>query len=116
MLTSICDRGTNDTLLFECYASPELRAAVSLPPAGNSSDTARDHIWAEATVRADTCAARGNDTGHYLGTASVARDHRAVAQALGEGDSFRFWGTCKIIFLRQPDACCHVRLLDLCGG
>lgn len=87
-------RGTNNTLLFDCYGSPELRAAMPLPPSGNSSDTARGQIWAEATVRANSCAINGNDTGRYIGTAFVARDHQAVAEALGEGDSFRFWGKC----------------------
>jgi hypothetical protein len=85
-------RGTNDTLLFDCYGSPEARATIPIPPSGNSSNTARGQIWAEATVRANTCAIAGNDTGRFLGTAFLARDHHAVATAMGEGNSFRYWG------------------------
>jgi hypothetical protein len=91
-MINITPRGTNNTLLFDCYGSPEARAAVTPSPSGNSSDTARDQTWADGTLRSTICAARQNATGRYIGTASVARDHHAVAEALGEGDAFRFWG------------------------
>jgi hypothetical protein len=88
---SLCRRGTNDTLLFNCYASDAARAAAPVSLNGNSSDVAIDNTWAESTVFTQTCAVNQNETGRYVGTAFTARDHKAVLDAIGE-KYFRYWG------------------------
>lgn len=92
MLMILLNRGTNNTLLFDCYASDAARALAPTPPAGNASDTASDTIWADATVFDATCAVNQNETGQFVGTAFTARDILAVVDALGEDGMVRYWG------------------------
>jgi hypothetical protein len=85
-------RGTNNTMLFDCYGNDATRAAAPVPPSGNASDVAIDTIWAQSTVFTETCAVRQNATGRFVGTAFTARDHKAVLDTLGEDGLFRYWG------------------------
>ena len=66
------------------------------------SDTAERRLWERARVDANICAqsGNGNETGPYIGTASVARDMMRVAEALDEDGMLRYWGE---FCVRYPD-------------
>jgi hypothetical protein len=59
---------------------------------GNASDVATGEQWARASLFTQTCAVSQNETGRYIGTAFVARDHMRVVDALGEDGMLRYWG------------------------
>lgn len=85
-------RGTGQTLRFQCFEPEELGQtfAVGVPDA---SDVAAGIQWAEATILAEACGARLNETGDLVGMAFTARDMMQIVDALDEDGMLRYWGT-----------------------
>ncbi|KAF4454306.1 Tripeptidyl aminopeptidase [Fusarium albosuccineum] len=52
----------------------------------------RDEVWQEMGQYADTCYEKQRETGHYIGTAAVARDMLSIVDALNEDGKLRYWG------------------------
>lgn len=92
-LVSWDPRGTGQTLRFQCFEQEELGLtyANEFPEV---SDIAAGRAWAEATILAEACGTRLNETGDLVGMAFTARDMMQIVDALGEGGMLRYWGRC----------------------
>ncbi|KAF4463485.1 hydrolase or acyltransferase (alpha beta hydrolase superfamily) [Fusarium albosuccineum] len=94
-------RGTGRTIPFMCTAP-----WGSMSPSGLTGLLRRDRLsqtdpwpklrdteWTSSGDRADSCLTNMGETGSYIGTAFVARDMLAIADALEKGSKLWYWGT-----------------------
>ncbi|PGH19695.1 hypothetical protein AJ80_03850 [Polytolypa hystricis UAMH7299] len=86
-------RGTGNTLPFTCYDNDlEVLAMMDEQILANASDTTMGRLWARASVDAQACFSKANETGSLIGTAFGARDLMSVVDALDEDGMLRYWG------------------------
>lgn len=89
-IINVIPRGTNDNLPLQCYDTAAQRSLGTENLSGNSSNVATGRLWAQATIFAENCAAKINETGRLVGTAFTARDTMRVVDAIVPDKTLRY--------------------------